>query len=410
MLFYTSQYFIRCIPDSRTVSGKNFFAFYFILSYYLIDISSDNPDVLIEAQAFVENFALFINAGEDPYEPVMDIFYPIIDDISRVKVVGSDNYDAENNTLVGVLAATVYWRNIIRNTLPPGSNGISIVFNNSCTKSFTYQINGPEVVFVGVNDKHDKKYDHLRVSSKITELEDFSYTASVYSGAPISEDHCPYSLHLYPTDDMRSDFTTNSGAVYASVTLLVLFSLGLVFVMYDCKVERRQKKVLSSAMRSSEIVSSLFPTSVQDQLYPIHNGNNDKRSPAIWPTGSNLNDDFSDVRPIASGPIATLYPDTTVMFADIKGFTQWSADRQPTQVFHLLESLYGAFDALAKLYGIFKVETIGDTYVAVVGLPTPRKQHAILMVRFAKKCLIKMTEVTRKLEATLGPVSRCLNT
>ena len=410
MLFYTSQYFIRCIPDSRTVSGKNFFAFYFNLSYYLIDISSDNPDVLIEAQAFVENFALFINAGEDPYEPVMDIFYPIIDDISRVKVVGSDNYDAENNTLVGVLAATVYWRNIIRNTLPPGSNGISIVFNNSCTKSFTYQINGPEVVFVGVNDKHDKKYDHLRVSSKITELEDFSYTASVYSGAPISEDHCPYSLHLYPTDDMRSDFTTNSGAVYASVTLLVLFSLGLVFVMYDCKVERRQKKVLSSAMRSSEIVSSLFPTSVQDQLYPIHNGNNDKRSPAIWPTGSNLNDDFSDVRPIASGPIATLYPDTTVMFADIKGFTQWSADRQPTQVFHLLESLYGAFDALAKLYGIFKVETIGDTYVAVVGLPTPRKQHAILMVRFAKKCLIKMTEVTRKLEATLGPVSRCLNT
>ena len=75
--------------------------------------SSDNPDVLIEAQMFVENFALFINASEDPYEPVMDIFYPIIDDISRVKVVGSDNYDAENNTLVGVLAATVYWRNII---------------------------------------------------------------------------------------------------------------------------------------------------------------------------------------------------------------------------------------------------------------------------------------------------------
>ena len=361
--------------------------------------SSDNPDVLIEAQMFVENFALYINASEDPYEPVMDIFYPIIDDISRVKVVGSDNYDAENNTLVGVLAATVYWRNIIRNTLPPGSNGISIVFNNSCTKSFTYQINGPEVVFVGVNDKHDKKYDHLRVSSKITELEDFSYTASVYSGAPISEDHCPYSLHLYPTDDMRSDFTTNSGAVYASVTLLVLFSLGLVFVMYDCKVERRQKKVLSSAMRSSEIVSSLFPISVQDQLYPI-NIKDEKRSTMLWTS----KDEAPDTRPIVGGPIAELYPETTVMFADIKGFTKWSADRQPTQVFHLLETLYGAFDAIAKACGVFKVETIGDTYVAVVGLPNPRKHHAVIMVRFAKKCLVQMAEVTRNLVATLGPV------
>jgi Adenylate and Guanylate cyclase catalytic domain len=363
---------------------------------------SENPETLIEAQGWIEYFSQFVAADENPYEPVMDIFYPIIDDISRVKVAGSDDYDAKNHTLVGVLAATVYWRNIIRKTLPPGSNGIAVVFNNTCTKSFTYQINGPDVVFVGVNDKHDKKYDNLRVSSKITDLEDFSFTASVYSGAPISDDHCPYSLHLYPTDDMRADFTTNNGAVYASVTLLVILSLGLIFVMYDCKVERRQKKVLSSAMRSSEIVSSLFPTSVQDQLYPIQNDDADKRSTMLWPIQSK--NDTPDTTAIVGKPIADLYPETTVMFADIKGFTQWSADRQPTQVFHLLETLYGAFDALAKSYGVFKVETIGDTYVAVVGLPIPRKHHAIVMVRFAKKCLLKMVEVTRTLEVALGPV------
>jgi class 3 adenylate cyclase len=330
----------------------------------------------------------------------MDIFYPIINDISRVKIAGSDDYTVKNNTLVGALAATVYWRSIIQNTLPPGSNGVVVVFNNTCTKSFTYQINGRNVVFLGVNDKHDVKYDYLRVSSKITELEDFSFTASVYSGAPISEDFCPYTLHLYPTDEMRSDFTTKNAAIYASVTLLLIVSFGVIFVMYDCKVERRQKEVLSSAMRSSEIVSSLFPSSVQDQLYPINIANTNKKS---------TQEDILDTRPVVGGPIATLYPETTVMFADIKGFTQWSSDRQPTEVFHLLETLYGAFDALAKMCGIFKVETIGDTYVAVVGLPNPRKEHAVVMVRFAKKCLAKMVEVTRNLEAALGPVRNISN-
>jgi class 3 adenylate cyclase len=90
------------------------------------------------------------------------------------------------------------------------------------------------------------------------------------------------------------------------------------------------------------------------------------------------------------------------MFADIAGFTSWSSVREPTQVFTLLETLYGAFDAIAKRRGVFKVETIGDSYVAVVGLPTP-KDHAVVMVRFASDCRDAMMIVTRKLEVTLGP-------
>jgi class 3 adenylate cyclase len=70
-----------------------------------------------------------------------------------------------------------------------------------------------------------------------------------------------------------------------------------------------------------------------------------------------------------SPPVADLYPEATVMFADISGFTAWSSVREPTQVFTLLETLYGSFDAIARKRGVFKVETIGDSYVAVVGLP-----------------------------------------
>ena len=49
------------------------------------------------------------------------------------------------------------------------------------------------------------------------------------------------------------------------------------------------------------------------------------------------------------------------------------------------------------------METIGDCYVAVTGLPNPAKQHAIIMAKFARDCLEAMTKLTQQLESVLGP-------
>ena len=65
------------------------------------------------------------------------------------------------------------------------------------------------------------------------------------------------------------------------------------------------------------------------------------------------------------------------------GFTAWSSVREPSQVFSLLELLYNSFDNIAKRRRVFKVETVGDCYVAVAGLPRSRDDHAIVMARFA---------------------------
>lgn len=43
------------------------------------------------------------------------------------------------------------------------------------------------------------------------------------------------------------------------------------------------------------------------------------------------------------------------------GFTAWSSERDPSQVFKLLETIYESFDQAARSLGVFKVETIGDT-------------------------------------------------
>jgi len=68
-----------------------------------------------------------------------------------------------------------------------------------------------------------------------------------------------------------------------------------------------------------------------------------------------------------------------------------------------LETIYGAFDTIAKQRRVFKVETVGDCYVAVAGVPNARRDHATVMCRFARDCLIKMNQLTNRLEVALGP-------
>jgi class 3 adenylate cyclase len=87
----------------------------------------------------------------------------------------------------------------------------------------------------------------------------------------------------------------------------------------------------------------------------------------------------------------------------LAGFTAWSSVRDPTQVFTLLETVYRAFDNMARKRRVFKVETIGDSYVAVCGLPDPNPQHAVVMSRFARDVIYKMNSLTARLEQILGP-------
>ena len=92
-----------------------------------------------------------------------------------------------------------------------------------------------------------------------------------------------------------------------------------------------------------------------------------------------------------------------MFFTDIAGFTSWSSDRDPADVFRLLEELFKQFDDIATKLGVFKISTIGDCYLAVVGLPDPRSDHAEVMSMFAIECTTKFRIVVDDLVYTLGP-------
>mmetsp|Transcript_12669 Transcript_12669/g.24641 ORF Transcript_12669/g.24641 Transcript_12669/m.24641 type:complete len:234 (+) Transcript_12669:31-732(+) len=74
----------------------------------------------------------------------------------------------------------------------------------------------------------------------------------------------------------------------------------------------------------------------------------------------------------------------TVLFADIVGFTTLSSVLESHQVSDMLHRLFTRIDALAELYGVYKLETIGDCYIAVSNLVERQdRDHAVRVAQFA---------------------------
>jgi class 3 adenylate cyclase len=74
--------------------------------------------------------------------------------------------------------------------------------------------------------------------------------------------------------------------------------------------------------------------------------------------------------------IADTFPEVTVLFADIADFTPMAARLPPEEVVAWLNDVFSALDCLAERHGLEKIKTIGDCYMMVSGLPTPRPDHA----------------------------------
>ena len=81
--------------------------------------------------------------------------------------------------------------------------------------------------------------------------------------------------------------------------------------------------------------------------------------------------------------IADTFAEVTVLFADIVGFTQISAQISPPELVSLLNEIFSTFDRLAEKHGLEKIKTIGDAYMVVGGLPMPRSDHAEAIAQMA---------------------------
>ena len=143
--------------------------------------------------------------------------------------------------------------------------------------------------------------------------------------------------------------------------------LGITFVLLRYTDVRRRR----AEARSEELLTNAIPAAIAARL---------KRG---------------------EGRIAEAYPYTTVLFADLAGFTPWARETDPAEVVGFLDGLFTRFDELAAECGVEKIKTIGDAYMAVAGAPEPRADHARATMRLAREMLTALAEARERFDVPL---------
>ena len=176
--------------------------------------------------------------------------------------------EEEGRELVGILYSNIYWRLFLDDILPPNVQGVIAVIENSNNQTFSYRLDGPDVTYLGTGDYHETEFDYLGVSAEV-----ISYVkkragpeTTGYTTVDLNSDFISYQLRVYPSNDMKQMYTSNKPMIYTIVAALIFLITSSMFILYDWLVERRQEIVMDRAVKSSAVVSSLFPEQVRDRL------------------------------------------------------------------------------------------------------------------------------------------------
>ena len=230
---------------------------------------------------------------------------------------------------MGIITTWIDWKAILSSILPFGefNNGYIVVLENACSSNcsndnivndsednskpklrnqhYTFRIDGPDVTVIdssnidsrnsddnsNSNRKYDPAYDSMKITFHLNELyqeavrgEGEEGTSDIivdrkkngvdsddgsnnHRGNIWNDEYCPYSIHVYPSLELENLYYSNAPIRYTLAVALIFISTTIVFLLYDCFVEGRQKRVMDVALESRAIISSLFPAVVRDRLF-----------------------------------------------------------------------------------------------------------------------------------------------
>lgn len=198
---------------------------------------------------------------------------------------------------------------------------------------------------MGPGDLHDRSYDGWEVYSHLILARN--------TADERFRRQCVHALHVFPTSELQAAHETDTPLFYTLIVLGVFVFAIVVFFVHDLVATIRQNKTKAEADRTDAIIAQIFPTMIREQLFSagalasgggVENkkrksdsgrassqgtggkNNRRRRRPSL---GSKERSSESLLefmqkgreaevrRRQASRAIAELYPETTIMFADI---------------------------------------------------------------------------------------------
>lgn len=135
----------------------------------------------------------------------------------------------------------------------------------------------------------------------------------------------------------RKEITKNISIVVGAMLLLLAF--GLFF--YSRSISKAKDQIESEKNRSEDLLLNILPAEIAKELK--EKGSADARS----------------------------FENVTILFTDFKEFTQASEQLSARELVDEINTCFEAFDRIVDKYGIEKIKTIGDSYMAAGGIPVP---------------------------------------
>jgi hypothetical protein len=172
---HTSKFAKNCIDNGKAV---------------LSNFEADPPGTIYDTNPRTARRATLISFLEKQDVPylgsiIATLYLPVYDSFKKVRKV------------VGIVTATIQWRQYLKRILPENVEGVIVVMENTCDGYYTFEVNGNEAIGVGFGDLHDPAYSYYNRSTQ------FQTNSSIVDGSKngvsFNWDKCEYALHVYPS-------------------------------------------------------------------------------------------------------------------------------------------------------------------------------------------------------------------
>ncbi|SEQ50405.1 ligand-binding sensor domain-containing protein [Treponema bryantii] len=242
--------------------------------------------------------------------------------------------------------------------LPPSAKRLSIKFTglsfiSSDQMRFCYRLGGFENNYSEWSNLRNVSYTNLKPGT-------YQFTVMSENGDEIkSKPSDPIIIIKKPYIWQQLWFQILVGVIIVGIATLIVFlkihSMRRYQIELEKKVEERTHDLKLEKEKSEKLLLNILPSEVAKELTEHPNQT-----------------------------IAKKFPNITVLFTDIVGFTKMSDGMTAEQVVTMLNKMVTLFDERAKREGIEKIKTIGDAYMAATGFTEePDNDGAIRMVHFA---------------------------